>query len=86
MTLQLQATILWVSLTLIGLFGIFGVRNMYFPNHKYNRIEASLYAGLHRPMFALMVAWIIFASVHGYAGKSFTYNSVSRRAEQDQYQ
>ncbi|XP_046748057.1 nose resistant to fluoxetine protein 6-like [Diprion similis] len=62
------AIIGWI-ITLV-LFGttIFGPRGMYCFDHVYNRLEASFYAGFHRPAFALAVSWIIFACVHGIAG------------------
>lgn len=42
---------------------------MYLEDYVYNRLEASFYAGFHRTVFALGVSWIIFACVHGIAGK-----------------
>ncbi|KAL6258374.1 hypothetical protein P5V15_010328 [Pogonomyrmex californicus] len=58
----------WIVAIVAGLSVIFGSRNMYFDTYVYNRLEASLYAGLHRQVFAISVSWIIFCCVHGYAG------------------
>lgn len=57
----------WIAAIVGGLATIFGARKFYF---QYNVLEASFYAGLHRHAFALAVAWIIFCSEHGYAGKN----------------
>ncbi|XP_024943408.1 nose resistant to fluoxetine protein 6 isoform X2 [Cephus cinctus] len=58
----------WLIGMASGLAVVFGPYNMYKYDYVYNKIEASFYAGLHRHVFALFVAWIIFTSVHGYGG------------------
>ncbi|XP_033326893.2 O-acyltransferase like protein isoform X1 [Megalopta genalis] len=58
----------WLVAALTALFVFVGPRWMYFEDHVYDRLEASLYAGLHRQVFALSISWIIFCCVHGYAG------------------
>lgn len=46
---------------------------MYMNTYKYDRLEASFYAGFHRQVFALAISWIIFCCAHGYAGNSRYY-------------
>nr|XP_034192714.1 nose resistant to fluoxetine protein 6-like isoform X1 [Osmia lignaria] len=58
----------WLVAVFSGLFVIVFPRWMYYDDHPYDRLEASFYAGFHRQIFALSVSWIIFCSVHGYAG------------------
>ncbi|XP_076179413.1 O-acyltransferase like protein isoform X2 [Ptiloglossa arizonensis] len=58
----------WVIAVLSGFIAIVGPRWMYFEDHPYDKLEASFYAGLHRQAFVFSVSWIIFCSVHGYAG------------------
>jgi len=48
---------------------VFGGAVFYSDNHKYNAFESSMYAGLHRSVWALSVAWIAFACTTGYGGK-----------------
>ena len=54
-------------------FVVFFPRTVYFDDHPYNKYEASIYAGLHRHIFAIAVGWIIFACVNGNAGKITFY-------------
>lgn len=58
----------WLIAVPVGLSAVFGAREMYFDDHPYNRLESSIYAGMHRHAFALTVSWVIFSSVHGFAG------------------
>nr|XP_003703360.2 PREDICTED: nose resistant to fluoxetine protein 6-like [Megachile rotundata] len=58
----------WLVAFFAAFFVIVFPRWMYYDDHPYDRLEASFYAGFHRQIFALSVSWIIFCSVHGYAG------------------
>ncbi|XP_028047408.1 nose resistant to fluoxetine protein 6 isoform X2 [Monomorium pharaonis] len=58
----------WLIAIMMGFAVIFGPRSMYFDTYTYNRVMASLYASLHRQGFAILVSWIIFCCMHGYAG------------------
>lgn len=40
-----------------------------FLTHEYNRIETSIYYGLHRHAWSLGLCWVIFACTQGYGGK-----------------
>ncbi|XP_034952276.1 nose resistant to fluoxetine protein 6-like [Chelonus insularis] len=58
----------WIFATLVGCAAVFGPRGMYFPEHKYDSLEAAFYAGFHRTVFALSISWVVIATVLGYAG------------------
>ncbi|XP_015522578.2 nose resistant to fluoxetine protein 6 isoform X1 [Neodiprion lecontei] len=62
------AIIGWIVTAVLLGTTVFGPRGMYYSDHVYNRLEASFYAGFHRPAFALAISWIIFACVNGKAG------------------
>ncbi|KAJ9601024.1 hypothetical protein L9F63_000862 [Diploptera punctata] len=40
----------------------------YRGDHEYNAGEAGIYAGVHRPAWALCISWIAFACIKGYGG------------------
>ncbi|XP_015186720.1 PREDICTED: nose resistant to fluoxetine protein 6 isoform X3 [Polistes dominula] len=65
---KLYVVIGWLVAIVVAISAVFGAREMYFDDHPYNRLEASFYAGMHRHAFALVVSWIIFCCVYGYAG------------------
>ncbi|PSN55337.1 hypothetical protein C0J52_01839 [Blattella germanica] len=58
----------WLMSATICLTVLLGVSIFYDDLHEYNVIESGIYAGLHRPVWALGVAWVIFACVSGYGG------------------
>ena len=58
----------WILAITAGMSAILGPRSMYFNDYIYNKLEASLYAGLHRHVFVLSICWMIFACVNGYSG------------------
>nr|CAD7571669.1 unnamed protein product [Timema californicum] len=58
----------WCVCTTSLLAVLFGVFGMYQDDHVYNTVEASVYAGFHRTVWAFGVAWILFACVNGYGG------------------
>jgi len=52
---------------------IFGAFNLVQFDHKYDALEAALYASLHRVSWAIAVAWLIFACNNGYGGKKMCH-------------
>ncbi|XP_017875872.2 O-acyltransferase like protein-like [Ceratina calcarata] len=58
----------WLVAAISGSFIFVCPRWMYFDDYAYNSIEASLYAGFHRQIFALSISWIIFCCSHSYGG------------------
>lgn len=44
----------------------------YYPYHEYNAFEAALYAGLHRPAWALGSAILLLNTSYGRFGKIFS--------------
>ena len=61
----------WLVAAVSGFFIFVCPRWMYFDDHRYNKLEASFYAGFHRQIFALSISWLIFCCVHGYGGKLY---------------
>ncbi|XP_069694765.1 nose resistant to fluoxetine protein 6-like [Periplaneta americana] len=64
--LQISAGWLFTAMALLG--PLFGLLPFQQPDYVFNNLETSLYSGLHRPVWALGVAWLIFACVSGYGG------------------
>ncbi|XP_069696161.1 nose resistant to fluoxetine protein 6-like isoform X1 [Periplaneta americana] len=65
---KLQISAGWL-LTAVALLGpLFGSLPFQQPDYVFNNLETSLYSGLHRPVWTLGVAWLIFACVSGYGG------------------
>ncbi|XP_069696166.1 nose resistant to fluoxetine protein 6-like isoform X2 [Periplaneta americana] len=65
---KLQISAGWL-LTAVALLGsLFGLLPFQQPDYAFNNLETSIYSGLHRPVWTLGVAWLIFACVSGYGG------------------
>lgn len=49
----------------------FGAYDMVQFEHQYSALEAALFGALHRPAWALAVAWLVYACHAGYGGKTY---------------
>ncbi|XP_063215655.1 nose resistant to fluoxetine protein 6-like [Bacillus rossius redtenbacheri] len=58
----------WTASAALMLTIIFGCRGMYLDITEYDVVEASVFGGCHRTVWALAVAWVIFACEKGYGG------------------
>ncbi|KAG8239223.1 hypothetical protein J437_LFUL018821 [Ladona fulva] len=58
----------WVLSTGCCLAVIFGAFGMMQKGYVYDVVESALYAGLHRTVWAIGLAWVIFACCHGHGG------------------
>lgn len=47
---------------------VYGIMYFYQDDYVFEKYLASLYTALHRTVWALFIAWIIFACETGYAG------------------
>jgi hypothetical protein len=57
------------SLSLWTLYSVvYGMFDLVQFDHQYNAIETALYGALHRPAWAMAVAWVVFACQAGYGG------------------
>jgi FtsH-binding integral membrane protein len=61
----------WCLSTGLCLSVIFTILIPYSFEYKYDRLDAAFYAGLHKFGWSVGIAWIIWACVNGYGGKSF---------------
>ena len=64
----------WTACVTSCLAVVLGAAVFYDENHKYSALEAGVYAGMHRNVWALGIAWITFTCVKGYGGKNFTFS------------
>ncbi|PSN55352.1 hypothetical protein C0J52_01840 [Blattella germanica] len=54
---------------------VFGAAVFYNDEHEYSVLESGIYAGLHRSIWALSIAWMAFACIKGYGGPVDTFLS-----------
>lgn len=60
----------WIISTLGFLYVLYGITRIFGPDRINDIVFVSSFAASCRFIWGLSVAWIIFASFHGYAGKS----------------
>ncbi|KAJ9601023.1 hypothetical protein L9F63_000861, partial [Diploptera punctata] len=58
----------WVVCMTSCLAVLMGAAVFYDESHKYSAIEAGIYAGIHRNVWAAGIAWICFTCIKGYGG------------------
>ncbi|XP_059473381.1 O-acyltransferase like protein-like [Neocloeon triangulifer] len=65
---RLWATAVWLLSTAATLAVLFTISLAYRPDHPYNETEAAFYNSLHRLVWGLSVAWVIYACSNGLGG------------------
>ncbi|XP_065346551.1 O-acyltransferase like protein-like [Cloeon dipterum] len=65
---RLWAVVIWLLNTACVLTVLFTIALAYRPEHPYNETEAAFYNSLHRLMWGLNIAWIIYACSNGLGG------------------
>lgn len=66
--LQWQAALGWLCCLLL-MAVLIGLSYVLKDTPPYPSVPHALYQGLHRPLWALAVTWIILACEEGYGGK-----------------
>lgn len=59
----------WIVSTGLCLGALYGI--VPFTDYDYTTLEAAFYLSFHRVMWALGLAWVVFACVQGYGGKTW---------------
>lgn len=65
---RLQVCAGWLMTVLGCISAIYARLPFQQPDYKYNALESTIYACLHRPVWAFAVGWVIYACVTGYGG------------------
>ncbi|CAB3388149.1 Hypothetical predicted protein [Cloeon dipterum] len=65
---RVWALAIWLISTACVLAVLFTVTLAYQPDHPYDEIEAAFYNSLHRLVWGLSIAWVIYACTNGLAG------------------
>lgn len=58
----------WLISTATALAVLLGIKSYFDPTYDIPAIGGAMYAGLHRFVWGLVVAWVIVACTKGYAG------------------
>ena len=58
----------WFTSTVTALAVLLGIRSYFDPSYELPAVGSAMYAGLHRFVWGLVVAWVIIACVKGYGG------------------
>lgn len=65
---QLQVCAGWLLATAGFFSATYGMLPFQQPDYVYNALESSIFNCLYRPVWALVIGWVIYACVSGYGG------------------